>query len=155
LYGLPKDWSPLATQVNTTILAKAGISPPTTWAQLTAAGTALKAANQPPICLSVDLARILAFMYQNGGGFLNAAGTKAIVNTPANITAVSTYMQWLKSGIAQTPAQLGVGWCGEALGKEKASIIFEGNWLTSYMNDTFPAVKYRAVQMVSNKERGN
>jgi multiple sugar transport system substrate-binding protein len=155
LYGLPKDWSPLATQVNTTMLAKANVSAPTTWAQLTAAGNALKAAGQPPICLAIDLARILAFMYQNGGGFLNAAGTAAIVNTPANITAVTTYLSWLKSGIAQTPAQLGVGWCGEGLGKEKASIIFEGNWLTSFMTDTYPAVKWRAVPMVMNKQRGN
>ena len=60
LYGLPKDWSPLATEVNTTLLAKANVSPPTTWAQLTAAGNALKAAGQPPICLGIDLARILA-----------------------------------------------------------------------------------------------
>jgi multiple sugar transport system substrate-binding protein len=155
LYGLPKDWSPLATQVNTATLAKANVGVPTTWAQLTSAGNALKQAGQPPICLSVDLARILAFMYQNGGGFLNATRTQAIVNTPANVAAVTQYLDWLKSGIAQTPAQLGVGWCGEALGKEKASIIFEGNWVTSYMHDTFPKVKYRAVPMVQNKQRGN
>jgi multiple sugar transport system substrate-binding protein len=89
-YGLPKDWSPLATEVDTTILAKAHVSPPTTWAQLTSAGQALKAAGQPGICLSIDLARILAFMYQNNGGFLNGARTQAIVNTPAIAVAVST-----------------------------------------------------------------
>ena len=155
LYGLPKDWSPLAEQVNTTALAKANVSAPTNWTQLTAAGNALKAAGQPPICLGIDLARILAFMYQNGGGFLNATKTKAIVDTPANNAAVTQYLGWLKSGVAQTPAQLGVGWCGEALGKEKASIIFEGNWVTGYMQDTFPAVKWRSVAMVKNKERGN
>jgi multiple sugar transport system substrate-binding protein len=154
-YGLPKDWSPLATEVDTTLLAKAHVAPPTTWAQLTSAGQALKAAGQPPICLSIDLARILAFMYQNNGGFLNGARTQAIVNTPANVDAVSTYLGWLKSGIAQTPAQLGVGWCGEALGKEKASIIFEGNWVTSYLNETFPSVKWKPVAMVKNKSRGN
>jgi len=155
LYGLPKDWSPLAMQVNTSMLAKANVSTPTTWAQLQSAGTALKAAGQPPICLSIDLARILAFMYQNGGGFLNATRTQAIVNSPANQTAVSTYINWLKSGIAQTPAQLGVGWCGEALGKEKASIIFEGNWVTSFMSETYPKVTWKAVPMIQNKSRGN
>ena len=155
IYGLPKDWSPLATQVNTSLLAKANVSPPTTWAQLEAAGKALKAAGQPPICLGIDLARILAFMYQDGGGFLNASRTKAIVNTPANIDAVSTYIGWPKSGIAQTPTQLGMGWCGEALGKEKASIIFEGNWVTGYMHDTFPKVTWKTVPMVKNKARGN
>jgi multiple sugar transport system substrate-binding protein len=155
LYGLPKDWSPLAEQVNTSQLAKANVSPPTTWAQLTAAGNALKAAGQPPICLGIDLARILAFMYQNGGGFLNATRTKAIVDTPANNAAVTQYLGWLKSGVAQTPTQLGVGWCGEALGKEKASIIFEGNWVTSFMQDTYPKVKWKSVPMVKNKNRGN
>ena len=155
LYGFPKDWSPLAMQVNTSMLAKANVSAPTNWAQLQTAGTALKAAGQPPICLGIDLARILAFMYQNGGGFLNASRTQAIVNSAANQTAVSTYINWLKSGVAQTPAQLGVGWCGEALGKEKASIIFEGNWVTSFMNETYPKVAWKAVPMVRNKSRGN
>ena len=73
LYGLPKDWSPLAMEANTKALAAAGVAAPTTWAGLTTALQKLKAAGQPPACLGIDLARILAFMYQNGGGFLNAS----------------------------------------------------------------------------------
>jgi multiple sugar transport system substrate-binding protein len=155
LYGLPKDWSPLAMEVNTSALAKAKVKVPKTWAQLTAAARALKAAGQPPMCLGVDLARMLAFMYQNKGAFLNSAKTKAVVNSSANLAAVTTYIGWLKSGLAQTPAQLSVSWCGEALGKEKASIIFEGNWLTDYMHTTFPTVAYKTYPMVRNKTRGN
>jgi multiple sugar transport system substrate-binding protein len=155
LYGLPKDWSPLATEVNTAALAKANVKAPQTWAQLTSAGQALKSAGQPPICLGTTLDRILAFMYQNNGGFLNRTKTKAIVNSAANAGAVARYLGWLKSGIAKTPADLGVGWCGEALGKEKASIIFEGNWLTGFMHDTYPSVKYATVPMVHNRARGN
>src|SRR5438093_1972555 len=159
LYGLPKDWSPLAMEVDTKALAAAGVTAPKTWAGLTAAAKKLKAANQPPICLGIDLARILAFMYQNGGGFLNASKTKAIVNTSKNLTAVQTYINWIQSGLARTPQQLGVGWCGEALGKEKASIIFEGNWVTSYMTDTFPDTQWKTYPMVGakkgNKFRGN
>jgi multiple sugar transport system substrate-binding protein len=159
LYGLPKDWSPLAMEVDTKALAAAGVAAPKTWAGLTAAAKKLKAAGQPPVCLGVDLARILAFMYQNGGGFLNATKTKAVVNSSKNLTAVSTYLNWLQSGLAQTPAQLGMGWCGEALGKEKASIIFEGNWVTSYMNDTFPTTQWKTMPMIGakkgNQYRGN
>ena len=160
LYGLPKDWSPLAMEVDTKALAAANVTAvPKTWAGLTAAAKKLKAANQGPICLGIDLARILAFMYQNGGGFLNATKTKAIVNSSKNLTAVQTYINWIQSGLARTPQQLGVGWCGEALGKEKASIIFEGNWVTSYMNDTFPNVQWKTYPMVGakqgNKFRGN
>jgi len=155
LYGLPKDWSPLAMQVNTAALAKAKVKAPKTWAQLTAAAKALKAAGQPPMCLGVDLARMLAFMYENKGAFLNSAKTKAVVNSNANLAAVTTYIGWLKNGLAQTPAQLGVGWCGEGLGKEKASIIFEGNWITDYMHTTFPSVSWKTYPMVRNKTRGN
>src|SRR5436189_1930920 len=146
-------------QVNTSALAAAKVAPPTTWAGLTAAAKKLKAAGQPPVCLGIDLARILALMYQNGGGFLNASKTKAIVNSSKNLTAVQTYINWIQSGLARTPQQLGVGWCGEALGKEKASIIFEGNWVTSYMRDTFPNVKWAAYPLIGAKKgvkyRGN
>lgn len=155
LYGLPKDWSPLAMEVNTAALAKAKVKAPTTWAQLGAAARALKAAGQPPMCLGIDLARMLAFMYENKGAFLNSAKTKAVVNSQANLAAVTTYLGWLKSGLAQTPAQLGVSWCGEGLGKEKASIIFEGNWITDYMHTTFPNVSWKTYPMVRNKARGN
>ena len=44
------------------------------------------------------------------------------------MATVTTYLNWIKRQ-AKTPEQLGVGWCGEALGKEKAAIIFEGNWV--------------------------
>src|SRR5207248_744358 len=160
LYGLPKDWSPLAMEVDTKALAAANVTTvPKTWAGLTAAAKKLKAAGQPPVCLGIDLARILAFMYQNGGGFLNATKTKAIVNSSKNLTAVSTYINWIQSGLARTPQQIGAGWCGEALGKENASIIFEANWSTSYMNDTFTNVQWKTYPMVGakqgNKFRGN
>ena len=155
LYGLPKDWSPLAMEVDTKALAAAGVTAPKTWAGLTAAAKKLKAANQPPICLGIDLARILAFMYQNGGGFLNASKTKAIVNTSKNLTAVQTYINWIQSGLARTPQQLGVGWCGEALGKQKAAIIFEGNWLFPFMASTFPETHFVTEQMIMNKTHGN
>ncbi len=155
LYGLPKDWSPLAMEVNTKALAAANASVPTTWAQFNTTAKKLRAAGQPPVCLGIDLARMLAFMYQNGGSFLNAKKTAAVVNTSKNLIAVATYLSWIQSGLARTPTQLGMGWCGEALGKEKASIIFEGNWVTSYMQDTFPGTTYKTYPMIRNKSHGN
>ena len=98
-----------------------------------------------------------------GGAAETIAGEDASPQTIARIQAqlgldrplYEQYLGWLKSGIAQTPTQLGMGWCGEALGKEKASIIFEGNWVTGYMQDTFPKVTWKTVPMVKNKSRGN
>jgi multiple sugar transport system substrate-binding protein len=159
IYGFPKDWSPLGLEGNPTLLAKAGVAAPKTWAQFTTALQKLKTANAvpggAPACLSLDWARILAFMYQNNGAFLNASRTKAVVDTPANVATVKTYLGWIQSGLAKTPGQLGVDWCGEALGKEKAAFIFEGNWVYSYMQDTFPAVKFNVYPMLRNKAQGN
>ena len=88
---------------------------------------------------------MLAFVYQNGGSFLNAAKTKSTVNTPAVAQAANFYVGLIKQGLAGTPAQLGVGWCGEALGKEKAAIAFEGNWVVPFMAETFPNVNSRST----------
>jgi multiple sugar transport system substrate-binding protein len=160
IYGFPKDWSPLGLEGNPAMLTKAGIrTAPRTWAQFSSALQKLKSTNAvpggAPACLSLDWARILAFVYQNGGSFLNASRTKAVVNSPANIATIKTYLGWLQSGLAKTPSQLGVDWCGEALGKEKAAFIFEGNWVYSYMQEQFPSVNFRVYPMVRNKAEGN
>jgi multiple sugar transport system substrate-binding protein len=156
IYGFPKDWSPLALEANPTMLAKANITKaPQTWIEFAADLRKLKAAGQPPACMDVDLARMLAFMFENKGAFLNDARTKAVVNTAANRVAINTYFGWIQSGLARTHQQLGAGWCGEALGKGLASMIFEGNWLWSFMKDTYPQTPFKVYPMLRNKARGN
>jgi multiple sugar transport system substrate-binding protein len=49
--------------------------------------------------------------------------------------------------LGQTPAQLGAGWCGEALGTKKVAMIFEGGWLDPAMTGTYPDVKYTWAEM--------
>jgi multiple sugar transport system substrate-binding protein len=51
------------------------------------------------------------------------------VQSPAVKSAVNSYVGLIKDGLAATADKLGSGWCGEALGKGNAAIIFEGNWL--------------------------
>jgi multiple sugar transport system substrate-binding protein len=151
VYGLPKDWSPLAMQVNTTALQKAGMAAPTNWTQLIAVAKKMQVNKAvpggAPICLGADWARMLAFIYQGGGSYLNAGGTAPVLNTAAAKKGINFYVGLATSGLARTPDQLGVGWCGEALGKEKAAIVFEGNWALPYMTDTFPTVKYQTYAM--------
>jgi multiple sugar transport system substrate-binding protein len=151
-YGLPKDWSPLGMEINTSMLSAAGQQAPTTWQQLESVARALAAKNAvpggKPICLSADWARMLAFVEQNGGSLQN-------VTSPKVARAVSFYVGLIKDGLAQTPDKLGSGWCGEALGKQKAAIIFEGNWLLPFMSSTYPKVSYRVFPMVKAVRRGN
>ena len=66
--------------------------------------------------------------------------------------AVNFYVGLINDGLAGTQQQLGAGWCGEALGKEKAAIIFEGNWVMPFMAEQFPSVNYRVNRMIRNKQ---
>jgi multiple sugar transport system substrate-binding protein len=159
IYGLPKDWSPLAMETNNAMMAKAGVKPPKTWAQLRTVAQKLKDANAvpggAPLCVDPDWARLLAFVYQNKGSFLNAKKTAPTVKTAAVRQAVQYYAGFQGAGLAGTHDKLGVGWCGEALGKEKAAIAFEGNWIVGYMSDTFPGVKYTISPLPKGKVNGN
>ena len=163
IYGLPKDWSPLGLIANAQMLQRAGVRrprAPITWGQLTQMMQRLRSTNAvpggAPACLSLDWARILPHIYQNGGAWVNAARTRSVINSPQNRVTLNTYLGWLRSGLGQTPAQLGVGWCGEAIGKEKAAIVFEGNWIYGYLQKDFPSVRFAVYPMVRTaKGRGN
>jgi multiple sugar transport system substrate-binding protein len=158
IYGFPKDWSPLAMETNTALLNKANVKPPRTWAQLRSAAEKLRddmPSGGRPICLSANWDRLLAFVYQNKGSFINAQKTRSTVNSAAARAAAEFYVGLIRNRLAGIPAQLGVDWCGEALGKGKSAIVFEGNWVVPYMKDTFPSVKYKINRMVRNKQEGN
>lgn len=154
IYGFPKDWSPLATEVNNQLFDRAGVKVPRTWAQLkSVAQTMVQKGVMPsgtkPICLSPDWARMGAFMYQGGGSLTSN------ITSNANLKAVNFYIGLIKSGLADTPSSIGEGWCGQALGDGKAAIIFEGNWLLPYMSTTYPNVHYGVAKMVRGKQQGN
>jgi multiple sugar transport system substrate-binding protein len=152
MYGFPKDWSPLAMEVNLSMLTTAAVKVPTTWAQLRSVAQKLASSNAvpngKPICLPADWARMLPFIYQNKASL-------ASIQSPAAAAAVNFYVGLIKSGLAATPDKLGAGWCGEALGKQTAAIIFEGNWVLPYMKSTFSQVRYGAFPMVKGKTGGN
>jgi multiple sugar transport system substrate-binding protein len=147
IYGYPKDWSSLGMEVNTKLL---GTNPiPTTWAQLRSVASKINVPNGKPICLSADWARLMAFVYQAGGN-----GQFKSANSAPFRTAVNFYVDLIKDGLAATPDKLGSGWCGEAFGKERAAIAFEGNWMFPTMKD-FPSVSFKTAPMPKGKTRGN
>jgi multiple sugar transport system substrate-binding protein len=152
IYGFPKDWSPLAMEINLSMQTTAGVKVPTTWAQLRSVAQKMASSNAvpngKPICLPADWARMLPFIFQNKASL-------ATIQSPAAAAAVNFYVGLIKSGLAATPDKLGAGWCGEALGKQTAAIIFEGNWALPYMKSTFSQVRYGAFPMVKGKTGGN
>jgi multiple sugar transport system substrate-binding protein len=155
-YGFPKDWSPLAMYTNDALLAQAGTSAPSTWSQLRSAAERIRAATGvTPICLSADWARLLAFVEENGGSFLNDSRTEATIDSPAAKGAVEFYLGLVRDGLAASPSDLGVGWCGEAISDGEVAVAFEGNWLVPVLNGAVPAIPYSIHPMPANVRRGN
>ena len=146
-YGFPKDWSSLGMEVNTTLLGNNPV--PKTWAQLRNVASRINVPGGKPICLSADWARLMAFVYQAGG-----TGQWKDANTAPFRVAANFYVGLLKSGLAALPSDLGSSWCGEAFGKQKVAIAFEGNWMFPTMQG-FPGVKFTTAPMPKGKTRGN
>jgi multiple sugar transport system substrate-binding protein len=148
IYGYPKDWSSLAMEINPRLLA--GNPVPKTWAQLRSVAQKITVPGGKPICLSDDWARLMAFVYQAGGSgqFKNA-------NSAPFRTAANFYVGLVRDGLAELPSKLGSGWPGEAFGKEKCAIAFEGNWMLGYLKDTFPNLRYTLAPLPKGKTRGN
>jgi multiple sugar transport system substrate-binding protein len=159
IYGFPKDWSSLAMETNNSILKKYKLKVPKTWAQLRYVATRLRARgplpnNAMPLCLDPDWARLTAFILENKGDLLNARKTRATVNTKAVNAAVKYYLGFVNKGQAAPHDKLGSTWCGEAFGKQRAAIIFEGPWVVPYMTQNFPGVGYTVSAMPKGKVRG-
>jgi multiple sugar transport system substrate-binding protein len=144
-YGLAKDGNTIAMAYRSDLVTTA----PTTMDELVSAAKALKGKGdlKAPLCLNPGLDRGLAFIYAQGGELLNADGTASAIETDASKAAVQWYMDLFKDGIGMTAADLGSGWCGEALGKGQVAMTFEGGWLDPAMTGTYPDVKYAWAEM--------
>ena len=145
IYGLPKDGNTIALAYASGLVSAA----PKTMDELVTTAKGLKDNKdiKAPMCLNPGLDRGLAFIYAQGGSLLNADKTASAIETDASKAAVQWYLDLFKDGLAQTPAQLGAGWCGEALGTKKVAMIFEGGWLDPAMTGTYPDVKYAWAEM--------
>jgi multiple sugar transport system substrate-binding protein len=145
IYGFPKDGNTIAMAYNSALVT----SPPTSMDDLVSQAQAVKGTSDlgAPICLNPGLDRGLAFLYAQGGELLNADGTASAIDTDASKTAVQWYLDLFKNGLGMTAADLGSGWCGEALGKKQVAFAFEGGWLDPFMTSTYPDVKYAWGEM--------
>jgi multiple sugar transport system substrate-binding protein len=150
-YALPKDWGTLGLIYLPAAFEEAGIEPPTadwTWDDLKAAAEAIaENTDYAGFCMGADQARFAAFVLGNGGAFTNDDYTQATVDTPEVKEAATFVADLHESGALQTAAELGAGWCGEAIGKELAGMTYEGGWMVNYMRNEFPDVEWVAVEI--------
>ncbi|MGW7468795.1 sugar ABC transporter substrate-binding protein [Streptomyces xantholiticus] len=150
LVCLPKDTSTLALAINTDLWKKAGLTAkdyPTTWAQLKKVAAKLTSGGVTGLVTNGEYARVGVFMKQAGGWITNADQTKMTADSRHNTEALEYVQSLLKSGSMKYASQVDTNWGGEALGKGKAAMTIEGNWLTGGMEADYPNVKYTMVPL--------
>lgn len=146
----PKDFSTLGLIINTAAWQAAGLTDadiPTTWEQLTAVAGTLTTGDQVGLGFTGEYTRVGAFLAQAGGTMTNAAGTEATVDSAENVVGLTYVQDLLASGSAAYAADLGTGWGGEAFGTGKAAMTIEGNWITGALENDYPDLAYRVVEL--------
>jgi multiple sugar transport system substrate-binding protein len=139
-YGFPKDGNTIGLAYNSDLVTTA----PTTMDELVSTAQSLKGKDglTAPLCLNPGLDRGLAFLLAQGGSLLSDDGSSATIDSDPSKAAVQWYMDLFKDGLGMTASDMGDGWCGDAIGKKHAAMIFEGGWLDPSMQSTYPDVKY-------------
>jgi multiple sugar transport system substrate-binding protein len=149
-YCVPKDFSNLALEINTTMWNAAGLTNadlPTTWAKLLSDAKALTKNGVVGLDIGNTMDRLGAFFAENGGSYMNKTGTKFTFNSRQNIAALKYVQSLAKQGVLAFPPQQSAGWAGEAFGLGKAAMATEGNWIIGAMSATYPKISWEAVPM--------
>lgn len=150
VYCVPKDFSTLALEINTELWAKAKLTDadiPTTWDQLETVAKKLTTGGVTGLVVSDTLDRLDVFMRQGGGTLLNSDGTAFTADTPENLAGLTFVQKLAREGVLKFPKQVDAGWGGEALGKGKAAMTIEGNWIVGGVKNDYPDLKYTVVPL--------
>jgi len=149
-YCAPKDFSTLALIINTDLWAKAGLQTtdvPKTWANLETVAQKLTGNGVKGLVIGDTRDRVGAFMKQAGGWIVNPDQTAMTADTPTNLLGLTEVQKLLASGSTSYPKGVDSGWGGEAIGKGKAAMTIEGNWIKGALKNDYPNLKWQAVEL--------
>ena len=146
----PKDFSTLALVINTDLWSKAGLTDadiPKDWAGLEAVSKKLTSGNVTGLVISGEWDRVGVFAKQAGGWIVSEDGKTATADTPEMKAGLDQAQKMLKSGSMKYAKQVDAGWGGEAIGKGKAAMTIEGNWIRGALSKDFPDIKTKIVEL--------
>jgi multiple sugar transport system substrate-binding protein len=150
-YGLPKDWGTLGLVYLPEAFQDAGIDEPTedwTWDDMrTAAKAIADKGTYGGFCMGTDWARFAPFVFSDGGSFASEDNKTATLDTPEVKEMGTLVGDMYKEKSLVTPADVGAGWCGEAIGKKLVGLTTEGGWMVNFMKQNYPDVEWKAVQI--------
>ncbi|MET9179014.1 extracellular solute-binding protein [Kitasatospora aureofaciens] len=147
---LPKDSSTLGLAVNTDLWKQAGLTEadyPTSWQQLSDDAAKLTRDGVTGLVTAPDHQRLGALLKQAGGWITDPGQTAMTADSPANKQALEFLQGMMKAGSAKYVSEVDAGWGGEALGKGKAAMTIEGNWLKGAMAKDYPGVPYKVLPL--------
>lgn len=146
----PKDFSTLALVINTDLWTKAGLTDadiPKDWAGLETVAKKLTTGGVTGLVVSGEWARLGVFMRQAGGWVVSPDGKSVTADSPENLAGLQEAQKLLKSGVMKYAKQVDAGWGGEALGKAKAAMTIEGNWIRGALTKDYPNIKTKVVEL--------
>ncbi len=148
-YALPKDWGTLGLVYLPEVFEEAGVDAPTadwTWDDLVTAAQAIADNTEMGgFCQGADWARFAPWAFSHGASFASDDATAASLTDPGIIEAAQKIADLKESGALVTPADVGAGWCGEAIGKKLTGMTLEGGWMVNFMRNDYPDVEWAAV----------
>jgi ABC-type glycerol-3-phosphate transport system substrate-binding protein len=163
LYAVPKDWNVLAVFYNKQLLSMAGLPPPPqnwNWSTFVYYLKTLKAklpAGYYPMVLGPQWARILAFVHEAGGDWVNAQGTGTPSNTTPIYVALSFWYGLYQQGLATLNTNLAAGWNGGDFALGKVAMVVSGGWTIPVLESNsskVPAGDWGVQWMPSDVQRG-
>lgn len=151
VYGIAKDFSTLALFYNKEIFDKYGVPYPTsedTWFDFLDKALQLKRKGfETPLVLAADFNRVIPFILGAGGKLVDENLNTALDN-PASKFGLKYYVEMVtKYKVAVEPQEVGAGWIGEALGKEKVAMAMTGPWTIGFLKGSYPDV-YKKIGVV-------
>lgn len=129
LYAVPKDYSTTALFYHKSMLEAAGVTPPTSLAELPKAAKALTTADHFGLGMYPQIDGFLAWIQADGGGFVGPDGV-ANVDNAGHVQALNTLRtMFVDDKSAATPQMTGAGWNGEQFAKKQVAMVFGGTWI--------------------------
>lgn len=153
-YCAPKDFSALALVINDKLWKEAGLTDndvPKTWADLEAVAKKLTKGKVKGLVVSHEVQRLGVFMAQAGGGLVTDG--KATADSAQNVEGLTFVKKMLNDGVAALNSDVGAGWGGEALGKNLAGMVIEGNWITGATKD-YKDLDYTVAPLPAGTQQG-
>lgn len=161
LYCIPKDVSTLATYCNTQLLESVGVAVKDIPNSLEEYKDFLVDLQEKldkkygkgqiaAMTYNQDLARNLYILEASGESIVDESG-KAQLSKDKVAENFQFLVDLAQSGAVKTPADLGLGWNGEAFGVGKTAIMEEGNWVYGLLKKDYQDIAFEVKDMPTYK----